>query len=157
MRYTLMSRSRELGTTGVELPPPSAGSRSWHFIPGPAFVEEEPLFAELPAAIAAGEEVIPSTGELEAIPEAEREDRMREMLLSDPRMARFLELSEHLEALELALHDPSGVAVPTRTIGVTELAIPPEVFQEVLRSIDAGADLSLAERPPFYLLVASLA
>jgi hypothetical protein len=152
-----MSRSRELGTTGVELPPPSPGSRSWHFIPGPAFVEEEPLFAELPAAIAQSEEVIPTVGELEAIPEAEREERMREMLLADPRMARFLELSEHLEALALALLDANGVPLPTKTIGVTELAIPPGVFREVLRSVDSGADLSVAAKPPFYLLVAGLA
>jgi hypothetical protein len=156
VKYTLTSRSRVLGVTGVELLPPSPGMRSWHFIPAPAFVPVAPLFAALPAAIDDSQEVIPAAGELEAIPEAERHERMREMLLADPRMTRFLELSEQLEALELALYDGVGALVATEAIGVTELAIPPDAFREVLASIDSAADLSLAASPPFYLLVAGL-
>jgi hypothetical protein len=71
-------------------------------------------------------------------------------------MARFLELSEQLDALELVLRDTSGAPVPTKTIGVTELAIPAAAFREMLSTIDPDADLSMAAAPPFHLLVVGL-
>jgi hypothetical protein len=156
MPYALVSHGRTLGRTGVELPPPAPRTRSWQFIPGPAFAEARPLFAALPAAIEDSQEAIPTQGELEAIPEAQREEWMRELLHTDPRMRRFIELSEQLEAMQLALLDASGDRVDTTTIGVTELEIATEAFREVLASVDASADLSAAATPPFYLLVAGL-
>jgi hypothetical protein len=134
MSYTLMSHGRALGRTGVELPPPAPRTRSWQFI----------------------QEVIPTQGELEAIPEAEREERVRELLRADSRMARFVELSERLEAMALELVDTEGVGLDVATIGVTELAIGAQAFRDVLASVDAAADLTAASTPPFYLLVASL-
>jgi hypothetical protein len=156
MPYTLVSHGRTLGSTGVELPPPAPGMRSWQFIPAAAFAETQPLFAALPAAIEDSQEAIPTQGELEAIPEAERHERMRELLLADPRMSRFMELSEQLEALELALLDADGGRLATQTIGVTELEIPPDAFRDVLVSVDESADLSTALTPPFYLVVAGV-
>ena len=157
MRYTLMSLGRALGSTGAELPPPGAGVRSWHFIPAAAFAETQPLFAALPEAIEDSQEAIPTQGELEAIPEAERQERMRALLLADPRMARFIELSEQLDALDLELIDADGRTLETRTIGVTELDIPAAGFRDVLASVDASTDHSAATTPPFYLLVAGVA
>jgi hypothetical protein len=156
MPYALMSHGRALGHTGVELPPPGPSLRSWQFIPAPAFADSRPLFAALPAAIEDSQEVIPTQGELEAIPEHEREERVRAMMLADPRMARFIELSQQLEALALVLLDEAGNTLPTRALGVTELEIPAEAFRDVLTSVDAGADLTAAQAPPFYLLVAGL-
>lgn len=156
MSYSLMSHGRVLGRTGVELPPPGAGLRSWQFVPAPAFAESRALFAALPAAIEDSQEVIPTQGELEAIPEAEREARMRAIMLADPRMARFVELSEQLEALGLTLVDDAGNRLETRALGVTELAIPAEAFRTVLTGVDASADLSAAREPPFFLLVAGV-
>jgi hypothetical protein len=156
MAYSLMSHGRVLGRTGVELPPPGAGLRSWQFIPAPAFAESRALFAALPAAIEDSQEVIPTQGELDAIPEHEREERLRALMLADPRMARFIELSEQLEALALALVDDEGRTLPTRALGVTELDIPAEAFRDVLTSVDASADLGVAEEPPFYLVVAGV-
>jgi hypothetical protein len=153
MHYTLMSHGRALGQTGVELPPPAPGTRSWHFIPAPAFADARILFAALPAAIEDSQEVIPTEGELEAIPEEEREERMRELFRTDPRMTRFLELSERLEAMGLMLLDDSGAPLATRTIGVTELEIPAASFREVLASLDPGAGTTAQLEPPFYLLV----
>jgi hypothetical protein len=155
MHYTLMSQGRALGRTGVELPPPAPGMRSWHFLPTAAFAETRPLFVALPAAIEDSQEAIPSQGELEAIPEAERHERMRALLRTDPRMARFLELSEQLEALDLALIDVRGGRVETTTIGVTELEIGADAFRDVLATVDGSADHS-AVTPPFYLLVAGV-
>jgi hypothetical protein len=154
MAYSLMSLGRLLGRTGVELPPPGPGLRSWQFIPAPAFAESRALFAALPAAIEDSQEVIPTQGELEAIPEHEREERVRTLMLADPRMARFIELSAQLEALELVLVDDGGRTLPTRALGVTELDIAPEAFRDVLTSVDASADLGTADEPPFYLVVA---
>ena len=154
--YTLMSHGRALGATAVELPPPAPRTRSWQFIPTPAFVQARELFAALPAAIEESQEAIPTQGELEAIPEAERESRIRELLRADSRMARFIELSERLEAMALELVDEEGVALEVATIGVTELAIGAQAFRDVLLSVDAAADLTAASTPPFYLLVASL-
>jgi hypothetical protein len=154
MFFTLMSDGRALGRTGVELPPPAPHTRSWQFIPSAAFADVRPLFAALPAAIEDGQEAIPTQGELDAIPEAEREAHMRGLLQSDPRMARFIELSEQLESLGLYLLDGEGRQVDTATIGVTELDIPTTAFREVLTGVDASADLSAAQSPPFYLLVA---
>lgn len=154
MSFTLMSHGRVLGRTGVELPPPAPRTRSWQFIPGAAFADVRPLFAALPAAIEDSQEAIPTQGELEAIPEAEREAHMRALLRSDPRMSRFIELSERLEALDLELRDATGDRLETTTIGVTELEIAAAAFREVLTGVDAGADLSAAQSPPFYLLVA---
>ena len=156
MSYTLVSHGRTLGRTGVELPPPASGMRSWHFVPAEAFADTRPLFTALPAAIEDSEEVIPTQGELEAIPEAAREEHMRGLLLADPRMARFIELSEQLEALDLALLDASGIRLATKTIGVTELAIAADAFRNVLVTVDAAADLSIVSNPPFYLLVAGI-
>jgi hypothetical protein len=154
--YTLMSRGRALGATGVELPPPAPRTRSWQFIPAPAFAEARELFAALPAAIEDSQEAIPTQGELDAIPEAEREERVRELLRVDSRMARFLELSERLEAMALELVDEDGGRLDVATMGVTELAIGAESFRDVLASVDATADLTAASTPPFYLLVASV-
>lgn len=156
MRYTLRSAAGVLGHTGLELPPPAPNMRSWHFVPLPAFSEVAPIFAALPAAIAESEEVLPTQSELEAIPEAERTERMQALLLRDPRMARFLALTEQLEQLGLELHDSSGAPLPTRTLGVTALEIPTAAFRELLTTIDGGADLSVAQEPPFYLLVAGV-
>jgi hypothetical protein len=154
MAYSLMSRGRVLGRTGVELPPPGRGLRSWQFIPAPAFAESRALFAALPAAIEDSQEVIPTQGELEAFPEHEREERVRALMLADPRMARFIELSARLEALELVLVDDEGHTLPTGALGVTELDIATEAFRDVLTSVDASADLDAAGEPPFYLVVA---
>jgi hypothetical protein len=154
MSLTLMSQGRDLGRTGVELPPPAPRTRSWQFIPSAAFGEVRPLFAALPAAIEDSHEAIPTQGELEAIPEGKREEHMRALLRSDPRMARFIELSEQLDALGLELLDTAGARLGTTTIGVTELDIPAAAFRGVLTSVDASADLSAAQSPPFYLLVA---
>jgi hypothetical protein len=154
--YTLMSRGRVLGATAVELPPPAPRTRSWQFIPAPAFGEARELFAALPAAIEDSQDAIPTQGELEAIPEAEREERVRELLRADSRMTRFLELSERLEAMALELVDADGVELDVATIGVTELAIGAQAFRDVLTSVDAAADLTAASAPPFYLLVASM-
>lgn len=156
MTYLLMSHGRVLGRTGVELPAPGPALRSWQFIPAPAFADSRPLFAALPAAIEDSQEVIPTQGELEAIPEREREERVRAMMLADPRMARFIELSAQLEALALVLTDERGDTLPTRALGVTELDIPAEAFRDVLTSVDAAADLGAAREPPFYLVVAGL-
>jgi hypothetical protein len=156
MRYTLRSHDRPLGHTGVELPPPAPNMRSWQFIPLETFSDIAPIFAALPASIAESEDVIPTQGELEEIPEEERAERMRELMLGDPRMARFLALTEQLDRLELTLIDSSDVPLTTRTLGVTELEIPAAAFREVLTTIDASADLSAAREPPFYLLVAGL-
>ena len=157
MSYTLVSHGRALGTTGAELPASAPGMRSWHFLPGPAFAEARPLFAALPAAIEDSQEVIPTQGELEAIPEASREQWMRELLRSDPRMTRFMELSAQLEALDLALVDADGRSLGAQTIGVTVLDLSPEAFREVLVRVDASAERSAVLVPPFYLLVAELA
>jgi hypothetical protein len=154
MAYSLMSHGRTLGRTGVELPPPGPGLRSWQFIPAPAFADSRALFAALPAAIEDSQEVIPTQGELEAIPEHEREERVRALMLADPRMARFIELSAQLEALALVLMDDEGRTLPTRALGVTELDIAPEAFRDALTSVDASADLGAADEPPFYLVVA---
>jgi hypothetical protein len=154
MSYTLMSHGRPLGHTGVELPPPAPRTRSWQFIPAAAFTEARELFAALPAAIEDSQEAIPTQGELEAIPEDEREERVRELLRADSRMGRFIELSERLEAMALELVDAEGVRLEAGTIGVTELAIAAAAFREVLTSVDATADLTAAAAPPFYLLVA---
>ena len=156
MTYSLVSHGRTLGRTGVELPPPGASMRSWQFIPAPAFADSRSLFAALPAAIEDSQEVIPTQGELEAFPEPEREERVRAMMLADPRMKRFIELSQQLEALALMLVDERGNALPTRALGVTELDIAAEPFRDVLTSVDADADLTAAQEPPFYLLVAGL-
>jgi hypothetical protein len=156
MAYSLMSRGRTLGRTGVELPPPGAALRSWQFIPAPAFAESRPLFAALPAAIEDSQDAIPTEGELEAIPDDEREERVRALLLADPRMARFIALSEQLEALALVLVDDAGQPLATRALGVTELDIPAEAFRDVLTSVDASADLDAAREPPFYLVVAGI-
>jgi hypothetical protein len=154
--YTLMSHGRALGATGVELPPPAPRTRSWQFIPAPAFAEARELFAALPAAIEDSQDAIPTQGELEAIPEAEREERVRELLRADSRMARFVELSERLEAMALELVDVDGGRLDVATMGVTELAIGADAFRDVLASVDAAADLTTASTPPFYLLVASV-
>ena len=151
-----MSHGRSLGRTGVELPPPAPRTRSWQFIPAPAFAEARELFAALPAAIEDSQDAIPTMGELEAIPEAEREERVRALLQADSRMVRFVELSERLEAMALELVDAAGAKLDVATIGVTELAIGAEAFRDVLASVDATADLSAASTPPFYLLVASV-
>ena len=156
MAYTLMSHGRALGRTGVELPPPSPGTRSWHFLPAPAFDDARALFAALPAAIEDSQEAIPTQGELEAIPEPEREERVRAMIEADPRMQRFVELSGRLEAMQLLLLDDGGNALETGAIGVTELEIDASAFRDVLASLDATVDLTSAE-PPFYLLVAGAA
>jgi len=155
MAYTLMSLGRVLGRTGVELPPPAPAMRSWHFVPAAAFAETRALFAALPAAIEDSQEAIPTQGELEEIPEAEREAWMRELLRADARMARFIELSEELDALALVLLDEHGTRVDASTIGVTELEIATDVFRQVLVTVDSAADLSHAQTPPFYLLVAN--
>ena len=154
MTYTLVSHGRTLGRTGVELPPPAPGTRSWHFLPAAAFADARALFAALPAAIEDSQEVIPTQGELEAIPEAEREERVRAMMQADPRMQRFVELSGRLEAMQLRLLDEGGQALELGAIGVTELEIEAEAFREVLSSIDAAAADLAAVEPPFYLLVA---
>jgi hypothetical protein len=156
VRYTLTSATSTLGITGIELPAPAPGMRCWQFLPAPAFAQAAPVFAGLPAAIADSQEVLPTASELEAIPEHERAEHMRQLLLADPRMARFLELSEQLDALELVLRDTSGTPVPTKTIGVTELSIPAAAFREMLSTIDPDADLSTAAAPPFHLLVVGL-
>lgn len=156
MTYTLVSHGRTLGRTGVELPPPAPGTRSWHFLPAAGFAEARALFAALPAAIEDSQDAIPTQGELEAIPEAERAERVRTMMQADPRMQRFVELSGQLEAMQLRLLDDAGNALETGAIGVTELEIDAEAFREVLSTIDAAADLTAAE-PPFYLLVAGAA
>ena len=153
MSYTLVSHDRPLGRTGVELPSPAPRMRSWQFIPAPAFAEVEPLFAALPAAIEDSQEAIPTQGELEVIPEAEREGHMRALLRTDARMARFIALSEQLEALALTLVDTGGHQLDATTIGVTELEIPTDAFRDALTSVDASADVT-ALAPPFYLLVA---
>ena len=155
MAYTLMSLGRVLGRTGVELPPPAPAMRSWHFVPAAAFAKTRALFAALPAAIEDSQEAIPTQGELEEIPEAEREAWMRELLRADARMARFIELSEELDALALVLLDEHGTRVDASTIGVTELEIATDVFRQVLVTVDSAADLSNAKSPPFYLLVAN--
>jgi hypothetical protein len=154
MSFTLMSAGRALGRTGVELPAPAPSTRSWQFIPSAAFADVRPLFAALPAAIEDGQEAIPTQGELDAIAESEREAHMRGLLRTDPRMARFIELSEQLDSLALELLDAQGRPLETATIGVTELDIPAAAFRDVLTSVDADADLSAAQSPPFYLLVA---
>jgi hypothetical protein len=151
-----MSHGRALGRTGVELPPPAPRTRSWHFIPGPAFAEARSLFAALPAAIEDSQDAIPTQGELAEIPEAQREERVRELLRTDPRMARFIELSQQLDAMALQLLDAAGAQLDVATIGVTELEIGAEAFRDVLASVDAAADLTAASTPPFYLLVASV-
>jgi hypothetical protein len=156
MTYSLVSHGQTLGRTGVELPPPGPALRSWQFIPTTVFAESRPLFAALPAAIEDSQEVIPTQGELEAIPEHEREERMRAIMLADPRMARFIELSRQLEELALTLVDDDGEILATQALGVTELDIPVEAFRGVLTSVDASADLSAAVAPPFYLLVAGV-
>jgi hypothetical protein len=155
MAYTLMSHGGALGRTGVELPPPAPRTRSWQFIPAPAFGEARALFAALPAAIEDSQEAIPTQGELAEIPEAQREERVRELLRTDPRMARFIELSQQLDAMALQLLDGDGARLDAATIGVTELEIGAEAFRDVLASVDAGADLTTVSTPPFYLLVAS--
>src|SRR3954467_10920903 len=147
-----MSRGRVLGATGVELPPPAPRTRSWQFIPAPAFAEARELFAALPAAIEDSQEAIPTQGELEAIPESEREERVRELLRADSRMTRFLELSERLEAMALELVDAAGARLDVATVGVTELAIGAEAFRDVLASVDAAAGLTAAPPPPLPLL-----
>jgi hypothetical protein len=156
MTYTLVSHGRTLGRTGVELPPPGPGTRSWHFLPAAAFADARALFAALPAAIEDSQEAIPTQGELEAIPETEREERVRAMMQADPRMQRFVELSGQLDAMQLRLLDEAGQVLETGAIGVTELEIAADAFREVLSSLDAAADLTAAE-PPFYLLVAGAA
>jgi hypothetical protein len=156
MIYRLMSRGRVLGRTGVELPRPAPRMRSWQFVAAPAFAEVRPLFAALPAAIEDSQEAIPTQGELEAIPEAEREAHMRELLRTDVRMARFIALSEQLDALELALVDAAGEPLDAATIGVTELEIAADAFRDVLTSVNASADVSTLA-PPFYLVVAGMA
>jgi hypothetical protein len=156
MTHILISHGRTLGRTGLELPPPAASTRSWQFIPAPAFDEVRELFAALPAAIEDSQEAIPTQGELEAFPEEERGERMREIMLADPRMVRFIALSEQLDALELALMDDLGDRLPTRTLGVTVLDIDTAELREALTAIDPAADLSDVAAPPFYLVVAGL-
>ena len=102
------------------------------------------------------QEVIPTQGELEAIPESSREQWMRELLRSDPRMTRFMELSAQLEALDLVLVDADGRSLGAQTIGVTALALAPEAFREVLVRVDPSAARGAVLVPPFYLLVAEL-
>ena len=156
MTYTLVSHGRALGRTGVELPPPAPGTRSWHFLPAAAFADARALFAALPAAIEDSQDAIPTQGELEMIPEREREERVRAMMQADPRMQRFVELSGQLEAMELRLLDDAGRALETAAIGVTELEIGADDFRDVLTTVEPAVDLSTVADPPFYLLVAGL-
>lgn len=156
MTYTLVSHGRTLGRTGVELPPPAPRTRSWHFLPADAFADARALFAALPAAIEDSQEAIPTQGELEMIPEREREERVRAMMQADPRMQRFVELSGQLEAMELRLLDDAGRALETAAIGVTELEIGADDFRDVLTTVEPAVDLSTVADPPFYLLVAGL-
>ncbi len=156
MTFTLRSHGRALGHTGAELPPPAPGMRSWHFHPDPSFAEVRPLFAALPKAIEESEEVIPTQGELAAIPEEEREQRMREMFLSDPRMRHFIELSGQLEALALELQGTDGRTLDTRTIGVTELDLPAAAFGQLLEAVNPRYAMESGASPPFFLLVAGL-
>lgn len=152
-----MNLGRSLGQTGVELPPPAPGTRSWQFLPTAEFASARRLFAALPRAIEESQEAIPTAGELEQFPEAEREQRMREIVRTDARMMHFMALSDQLDALELVLLDAQGVRLEAPNIGVTELEIAPDDFRDVLSSIDADADLSAALTPPIFLLVTSAA
>lgn len=155
-RYTLTSRGRTLGHTGTELPQQSPAMRGWHFIAAPAFADVAPTFAALPAAIEDSQDAMPTASEIDAIPEAERESRIREILLADPRTARFVEVSRRLEALGLEVRDERGAALRTESIGVTEVPIPADAFAELLASIEPGTPPSSELSPPLYLLVVSL-
>ena len=126
-------------------------------MPTAEFAPAQQLFAALPLAIEESQEAIPTVGELEQFPAAEREERMREIVRTDPRMMRFIVLSDQLDALELVLLDAQGVRLEAPNIGVTELEIAPDDFCDVLSSMDADADLSAALTPPIFLLVTSAA
>ena len=157
MRYTLMSRGSTLGHTGAELSGLSSGSRGWHFIAAPGFDAIRPTLMELQQATLGLQELMPSPDTLAGIREEERSAFVRNALLSDPHAARFLALMDEVEALSLELRDEHDVALPTRTVGVTELEMTPEAFREMLAAIDPNADPALSEVPPFYLLVAGTA
>ena len=150
-----MSFGRALGHTGVEMPPPAPGTRSWHFLPTADFAAARRLFAALPDAIEESQEAIPTAGELEQYPPAEREERMRELVRTDPRMVSFMALSDQIDALELVLLDAQGARLNAPNIGVTELEIAPDDFRAVLSSMGADAEFSGDLTPPIFLLVTS--
>lgn len=153
---TLTSRGETLGHTGAELGGLLPGTRGWHFLPAPAFDAVRPTLAAVQEATSGLQEVMPTDATLATMREEERAAFVRTAIMSDPGAARFLELMDELDALALELRDARGVVVPTRTLGVTELALTPEAFRQMLATIDPSSDAKLAARPPFYLLVAGV-
>lgn len=155
-RYTLTSSGTALGSTGAELSGLLPGTRSWHFLPLPAFERVRPTLQAVQRATLGLQELMPSEESLAEMREEERPAFVRNAIMSDPGAARFLELMDELEALGLALHDDTGAQLPTRTVGVTELELTPAAFREVLLAADAASDPGHWARPPFYLLVAGV-
>ena len=156
MRYTLMSHDEVLGYTGAELTGLLEETRGWHFLPAPAFERVGPILLELQHATDGLQELAPDPASLAQMREEERPAFVRNAIMSDPGAARFLELMDIVEELALELRDEEGAVYPTRTLGVTELALSPEAFRDVLAAIDPDADPALSARPPFYLVVAGL-
>jgi hypothetical protein len=156
MPLTLTSHGTTLGHTGVELTGLAPGTRGWYLQPSPSFESVGPVLLELQQATEGLQELMPSDETLAAIREEERAAFVRHAMLTDPGAPRFLELVDAVEAMALELRDESGVLVPTRTLGVTQVDLSPRAFRELLVSIDPGADPALSETPPFYLLVAGL-
>ena len=156
MRYTLISHGSTLGHTGTELRGLPSDSRGWHFIATPAFEAVRPTLMELQQASLGLQELMPSSETLAGIRGDERHAFVRNALLSDPHADRFLALMDEVEALALELRDEGGVALSTRTVGVTELELTPKAFREMLETLDPTADPALSEVPPFYLVVAGV-
>lgn len=156
MPYTLSSHGTLLGRTGAELRGLAPQTRGWHFIPAAEFERVRPLLRELQEATSSLQELMPTDETLAGIREEERDAFVRHAMMSDPRAPRFMELMDEMEGLALTLHDDGGAPVATRTLGVTELALDPDDFRELLVSLDPASDPALSAVPPFYLLVAGL-
>ena len=156
MPYALTSGGTVLGHTGAELGGLLPDTRGWHFLPSPAFEAVRPTLLEVQRATVSLQELMPTPETLAMMREEERPAFVRHAILSDPGAPRFLELMDLLDDLALELRDEHGVALPTRTLGVTELELTPEAFREVLVAIDPASDPALTARPPFYLLVAGI-
>ena len=100
------------------------------------------------------EEVMPTNDTLATMREDERAAFVRHAIEGEPGAERLLTSAGLIDALALELHDDTGAVLETRTLGVTELALEPAAFREVLAALEPGADPALSDTPPFFLLVA---
>lgn len=154
MRHALVSRGVTLGHTGAELSGLLPNSRAWHFLPTVDFEPVRQALGQFQQDTVALEEVMPTDDTLATMREDERAAFVRHAIEGEPGAERLLTSAGLIDALALELHDDTGAVLETRTLGVTELALEPAAFREVLAALEPGADPALSDTPPFFLLVA---